>query len=134
MGLSAVGFGALLPVIASLHLRHEPLRSSGAILGTIAGTCVVLAGLGGPPETSPASIVVRVVWWWTIGKMWAETSLLPRAFGWVTMAGAVLFGVVGAFIVLGGCVNASPDLALRLLFSGWLVLLAVFLWPRRPVA
>jgi hypothetical protein len=94
----------------------------------------VLAGLGGAPETNPASIVVRVVWWWTIGKMWAETGVLPRPFGWTTMLGAILFAVVGAFITLGGRVNTSPDLALRLLFSGWLVLLAVFLWPRRPLA
>jgi hypothetical protein len=94
----------------------------------------VLVGLAGPPETNPASIVVRVVWWWTIGKMWAETGVLPRAFGWITMVGALLFAVVGALTVVGGRVNASPDLALRLLFSGWLVLLAVFLWPRRPLA
>ena len=35
--LGAVGYGLLLPVIASLHVRHEPLRRSGAVLGTIAG-------------------------------------------------------------------------------------------------
>jgi hypothetical protein len=26
------------------------------------------------------------MWWWTIGKMWAETGVLPRAFGVVTAA------------------------------------------------
>ena len=132
--LSAVGFGVLLPVIASLHIRHEPLRRSGALLGTIAGTCVVLAGLGGAPETNPASIVARVVWWWTIGKMWSETNLLPRIFGWVTMVGAVLFAAVGASTALGGRVDLSPDVALRLVFAGWLVILSVLLWPRRPLA
>jgi hypothetical protein len=95
---------------------------------------VVLVGIAGPPETTPASIIVRVVWWWTIGKIWAETGVLPRAFGWTTMLGAILFGVVGGFSTLGGRVSESPDLALRLLFSAWLVLLALFLWPRRPIA
>ena len=132
--LSAIGFGVLLPVIASLHLRHEPLRRSGAVLGTIAGTCVVLVGLAGAPETNPASIVVRAVWWWTIGKMWAETNVLPRAFGWITMIGALLFALVGGITALGSRVDTSPDLALRLLFSTWLVVLAALLWPRRPVA
>ena len=104
------------------------------MLGTIAGTCVVLVGLVGTPETNPASIVVRSVWWWTIGKMWAETNVLPRAFGWITMIGAILVAVVGGITALGSGVDTSPDLALRLLFSAWLVVLAALMWPRRPVA
>jgi len=132
--VNAVGFGLILPVLASLHVLHLPVRQSGAVLGTIAGTCVVIAGLGGAPETLPAVLVARAVWWWTIGKMWAETGVLPRPFGWVTMLLAILFPAVAGIAAFEGRSDASPDLALRLLFAAWLVILAAFLWPRRPVA
>src|SRR5207245_1200656 len=78
--LGAIGYGLLLPLIASLHVRHEPLRRSGAVLGTIAGASVVTLGLGAAANTDliPAALFVRGVWWWTIGKTWAETGVLPR--------------------------------------------------------
>ena len=132
--LNALGFALILPVLASLHVRHVLVRQSGAVLGTIAGTCVVLLGLGGAQETLPALLMVRAVWWWTIGKMWAETNVLTRAFGWATMLLAILFPAVAGIAALEGRSDASPDLALRLLFAAWLVILAAFLWPRRPVA
>ena len=132
--LNALGFGLILPVLASLHVRHVLVRQSGAVLGTIAGTCVVLLGLGGAQETFPALLVARAVWWWTIGKMWAETNVLTRAFGWVTMLLAILFPAVAGIAAFEGRSDASPDLALRLLFAAWLVILAAFLWQRRPVA
>ena len=132
--VNAVGFGLILPVLASLHVLHLPVRQSGAVLGTIAGTCVVIAGLGAAPETLPAVLVARAVWWWTIGKMWAETGVLPRVFGWITMLLAILFPAVVAIAALGGRTDFSADLPLRLVFAVWLVILAVLLWPRRPVA
>jgi hypothetical protein len=110
------------------------VRQSGAVLGTIAGTCVVLLGLGGAQETFPALLAARAVWWWTIGKMWAETNVLPRAFGWMTMTLAILFPAVAALTTLGGRSDAAADLALRLVFAAWLIILAALLWPRRPVA
>jgi len=131
--LTAIGFGLILPVLASLHVRHLLVRQSGAILGTIAGTCLVVIGLSGAPETSPALLVVRTVWWWTIGKMWAETKVMPRLFGWITALLAILFPLAAGLAALGGRSDALPDLALRLVFSAWLVLLAAFLWPRRPI-
>ena len=131
---NALGFGLILPVLASLHVRHLLVRQSGAVLGTIAGTCVVLLGLGGAQETFPALLMARAVWWWTIGKMWAETNVLPRAFGWITMALAILFPAVAALTTLGSRSDASADLALRLVFASWLVILGSLLWPRRPVA
>ena len=131
--LNALGFGLILPVIASLHVRNVLVRQSGAMLGTIAGTCLVVIGLSGAPETSPALLVVRTVWWWTIGKMWAETNVMPRAFGWVTMLVAVAFPLAAGLAALVGRSDALPDLALRLVFSVWLVVLAAFLWPRRPI-
>jgi hypothetical protein len=132
--LNALGFGLILPVLASLHVRHALVRQSGAILGTIAGTCVVVLGLSGAPETSPALLIVRTVWWWTIGKMWAETNVMPRGFGWVTAFLAVAFPAAVGIAAIAGRSDPLPDLALRLVFSAWLVVLAAFLWPRRAVA
>ena len=120
----------LLPVIASLHVRHEPLRRSGAVLGTIAGASVVTLGLGAAASASliPAALFVRGVWWWTIGKMWAETTVLPRAFGWVTMLLAILcFVLVGAYAA-AGLPMSPPDLPLRFLLALWLLVLAGLLW------
>src|SRR5207302_4443970 len=117
--LGAVGYGLLLPVVASLHVRHEPLRRSGAVLGTIAGARVVTLGLGAAANTDliPAALFVRGVWWWTIGKTWAETGVLPRAVGWITMLLAVLcVGLVGLYAATG-LPMAPPDLPLRMILG-----------------
>jgi len=125
---NALGFGLILPVLASLHVRHLLVRQSGAVLGTIAGTCVVLLGLGGAQETFPALLMARAVWWWTIGKMWAETNVLPRAFGWITMALAVLcFALVIAYAI-AGLPMSPPDLPLRIVLGAWLVALGAIVW------
>jgi surface polysaccharide O-acyltransferase-like enzyme len=128
--LSAIAYGLLLPVIASLHVRHEPLRKSGAVLGTIAGASVVTLGLGAAASIDliPAALFVRGIWWWTIGKMWAETGVLPRVFGWITAALAIAcFALVAAYAVTG-IPMAPPDLPLRLILGLWLIVLAAFLW------
>ncbi len=128
--LGALGYGLLLPVIASLHVRHEQVRRSGALLGTVAGATVVTLGLGAAANAAliPAALFVRGVWWWTIGKMWAETGVLPRALGWVTMLLAVVcFALVGVY-AFTGIPMSPPDLPLRLILGVWLVVLAVFFW------
>ena len=85
--LVAVAYGFLLPGIAVLHVRHAAARQSGAILGTIAGAAVATVGLAGSAniDVRPASLFVLGMWWWTIGKLWAETGVMPRTFGTVTM-------------------------------------------------
>jgi hypothetical protein len=128
--LGAVGYGLLLPVIASLHVRHAPLRGSGAVLGTIAGASVVTLGLGAAANTDliPAALFVRGVWWWTIGKMWAETGALPRTFGWITAALAIAcFALVAAYAVTG-IPMSPPDLPLRLILGIWLIVLGGLFW------
>jgi len=128
--LGAVGYGLLLPVIASLHVRHEPLRRSGAVLGTIAGASVVTLGLGAAANIDliPAALFVRGVWWWTIGKMWAETGVLPRVFGWITAALAIAcFALVAAYAVTG-IPMSPPDLPLRMILGLWLIVLAALFW------
>ena len=125
--LSAVSYGLLLPVLASLHVRHLAVRQSGAVLGTIAGTAVVTLGLGATAsfDLIPAALFVRAIWWWTIGKMWVETAVLPRLLGAVTMGLAVAcFALVG-YYALTGIPMAPPDLLLRVALAAWLLVLAI---------
>jgi hypothetical protein len=100
--LIAVGFGLMLPAIAVLHSLHRTVRSSGAVLGTIAGTATVAIGLAASValDLRPAALVVLGVWWWTIGKMWVETGVMPRVLGLATAALAVLAIVGAALLVL----------------------------------
>ena len=81
--LTSVAYGLMLPVIAVLHVRHVALRESGAMLGTVAGTSVALVGIAASaaPELAVAALFVRAIWWWTIGKIWWETGVLPRWLG-----------------------------------------------------
>ena len=89
--LSALAYGLLLPVLATLHVRHLAVRQSGAVLGTIAGTAVVTIGIGASAsfDLIPAALFVRAIWWWTVGKIWVETAVLPRVLGAVTMGLAI---------------------------------------------
>ncbi|MGH2472192.1 MAG: hypothetical protein ACRDG6_07295 [Candidatus Limnocylindria bacterium] len=129
--LSAVGYGLILPAIASLHVRHVLIRQSGAVLGTITGVGVVIFGYAAAAVLAftPAVLFVAGMWWWTIGKMWAQRGVMPRAFGWLTMALAVAcFALFGAFASTGGALMAVPDLPLRLILGAWLIVLAGFFW------
>jgi hypothetical protein len=138
--LIAFAYGLMLPAIAVLHVRHRLVRHSGAILGTIAAVGVVTVGLGGAVniDLRPAALVMVGVWWWTVGKLWAETALMPRAFGLLTAAlGAVAFpaafleaGRLGMEIKLG-----APEIAVWPVAGAalglWLVALAATLM--RPI-
>ncbi|HEU5287011.1 MAG TPA: hypothetical protein VFV20_01280 [Candidatus Limnocylindria bacterium] len=128
--LLAVGYGLLLPVIAILHVRHQRWRESGAILGTIGGASVVVLGIVAavaPVATIPA-LFVRGVWWWTIGKMWWETALLPRPLGAATMAlalGAFALAAAAAPLALEPAGIASAD---RAVLGAWAIALSVAVW------
>lgn len=129
--LSAVAFGLMLPAIASLHVRHALVRQSGAILGTITGVSVVMLGsvAAGATGVVPSAFFVTGMWWWTIGKMWAETGVLPRAFGWLTMALAIVcFVLVGVYAMSGGVMVAVLDLPSRMVLGFWLIVLAGLFW------
>jgi hypothetical protein len=146
--LVAVAYGFLLPAIAVLHVRHAAVRQSGAILGTIAGAAVATVGLAGSAnvDVRPASLFVLGIWWWTIGKMWAQTGVLPRTFGRMTAAlGLLAFGFVPlqAFsTTLGSIMPASLADALaqpyfsaaHLVIGAWLLALAVTFARERGVA
>jgi hypothetical protein len=127
--LSAVGYGLMLPAIASLHIRHLLVRQSGAVLGTITGLGVTIFGYAAAAIIAfiPAVLFVTGMWWWTIGKMWAETRVMPRLFGWLTMALAIAsFGLLAAFVYTGGAVVV--EVPFRLMLGGWLIVLAGFFW------
>ncbi len=84
--LIALAYGFILPAVAVLHVRHAAVRQSGAILATIAGAAVTTVGLSGSAnvDVRPAALFVLGMWWWTIGKMWVQTGVMPRPFGRIT--------------------------------------------------
>jgi hypothetical protein len=123
----------MLPVIAVLHVRQLAVRQSGAMLGTISGTAVALLGISASaaPELAVAALFVRAIWWWTIGKMWWETGVLPRWLGAITLGLAV-----GAFALIVALAPLGVDMAiawlpLRALLGLWLLALSYALWRSR---
>jgi hypothetical protein len=83
-------------------------------------------------------VFVVGVWWWTIGKMWLETAVLPRMFGLITLALAVacFIGVLGFALVGTALDQAIPHEIAKLLtqqvvaivLGPWLIVLAPLLW------
>ncbi|MBI3521487.1 MAG: hypothetical protein HY071_00130 [Chloroflexi bacterium] len=123
--LVAVGYGFLLPPIAIIHVRNTAVRQSGAILGTIAGAATATVGISASvnANAAPASLFAMGVWWWTIGKMSAQTGVLPRAFGYATAAaGAAAFALAALAPFQPGVAGADHTL-----LGLWLLALAVVL-------
>jgi len=131
--LTSIAYGLMLPVIAVLHVRHLVVRQSGAMLGTIAGTSVVVVGIAASaaPDLAVAALFVRAIWWWTVGKMWWETGVLPRWLGAITLALAV--GSFALVLALGplGIDMAVAWLPLGALLGLWLLALSNALWRSR---
>jgi hypothetical protein len=129
----ALGYGLLLPVLAVLHVRHAAVRQSGAILGTSAGTAAITVGLvaSANMELVVAALLVRGIWWWTIGKMWAETAAVPRWLGLPTMILGVL--AIAAAVASAPLAMNAPTLwsAERLILGIWSLALALALWRTR---
>ena len=129
----AIGYGLLLPVIAVLHVRQVLVRQSGAVLATAAGTATVAVGIAasGNPELVVAGLFVCGIWWWTIGKMWAETGVLPRALGVATMTlGALTIAAAVATAPLA--MDTGPIwIAERALLGLWTLALSLALWRMR---
>lgn len=131
--LVAVGYGLLLPVIAILHERHAPMRQSGTVLATAAGTATVTVGIAasGNPDIVVVALFVRAMWWWTIGKMWAETGVLPRLLGAATMVlGALTFAAAVASTALMMETDTIWVME-RALLGLWTIALSLALWRTR---
>ena len=125
----------MLPVVAVLHVRHAVVRDSGTILGSLAGVAVITVGIAASaaPELAVAALFVRAIWWWTIGKMWWETDIMPRWLGAVTLGLAVgEFALVLALGPLGADMSIAW-LPLRVLLGIWLLALSYTLWRSRSV-
>jgi len=128
-----VGYALLLPAIAILQVRHQPVRRSGALLATLAGAATVAVGLAASANIQliVAALFVRGVWWWTIGKMWRDTAVMPKTLGLLTMALAVL--------AFGAAVASAPmDMQAetlwaseRIILGVWTLALAYALWSTR---
>jgi hypothetical protein len=131
--LVALGYGLLLPALAVLHVRHQAVRQSGAVLGTSAGTAAVAIGLAASASADlvAAALLVRGIWWWTIGKMWTETAVVPRWLGYPTMLFAALAIVLA---VASAPLNLDPYglwMAERLILGVWTLALGYALWRTR---
>jgi hypothetical protein len=109
------------------------LRASGAVLGTAAGTASITVGIAASAnfDLVVAALFVRGIWWWTVGKLWAETSVMPRLFGIATMVLAVL--AFGAAIASAPMAMESGAIwmAERLILGLWTLVLAFGLWRAR---
>lgn len=121
----------MLPAIAVLHVRHAAVRQSGAILGTIAGVAVATVGIfaAANADVRPAALFVLGIFWWTIGKMWAETGVLPRPFGLATAA----LGIA-AFVAVPLEVSTPVFSAAHLAVGAWLLVLAWIFMRSEPAA
>ncbi len=133
VALVAIGYGLLLPMLAVLQVRHRAVRDSGAILGTAAGIATITVGVA---ASSSADLVVPAlfvcgVWWWTIGKIWAETGVLPRTLGLVTMALAAI--AIGAALASAPLAVDAATLwtSERIVLGLWTLALSFVLWRQR---
>ena len=117
------------------------MRISGATLALITGVAASLAGIGGAlnVDAQPAAMFALGLWWWTIGKLWAETGVISRTFGMLT-AGAGAVTLLASFVASGlapltALLPGVPDLALwdasRGVLAAWSIALGILLW-RRP--
>ena len=131
--LVAVGYGLLLPVLAVLQVRHRAVRESGAALGTAAGMATVTVGIAASANSDlvVAALLVRGIWWWTLGKMWNDTGVVARWLGIPTMALALL--ALGAAVASApmGVATATIWMSERLLLGLWTLALSYALWTSR---
>jgi hypothetical protein len=130
----AVAYGFLLPGIAVLHVRHAAVRQSGAILGTTAGAAVAVVGLVSfaNVDVRPVLLFVLGMWWWTIGKMWAQTGALPTVLGRFTAALGLLAFAVALLEAFSTALTLPDPAPAHLVIGVWLIALAtVFARERR---
>ena len=109
------------------------MRQSGAILGTAAGMATITVGIAASANAGlvvPA-LFVRGIWWWTIGKIWAESGVLPRLLGTATMVLAVI--AIGAAVASAPMTMDAATLWLseRVILGLWTLAVAFALWRSR---
>lgn len=109
------------------------MRESGTVLGTGAGVATVSVGMVASANAQLAVPMLFVcgVWWWTIGKMWTETGMLPRTLGLATMGLAVVALGTAFASVLMTFDTATLGISERLVLGLWSLTLAFALWRSR---
>jgi len=118
------------------------VRISGATLALLTGTAAAITGIAGAlnVDAQPAAMFALGLWWWTIGKLWAETGVVQRTFGMVTAGGAALV-LLASFLASGlapltALIPGVPDLALwdasRAALAVWAIALGIGLWRPPP--
>ncbi len=120
-------------MLAVLQVRHATVRQSGAILGTAAGMATITVGIAASSNADlvvPA-LFVRGIWWWTIGKLWSETGVMPRSLGIATMVLAAI--AIGAALASAPMTMDAATLWLseRVILGLWSIAVAFALWRRR---
>ncbi len=91
------------------------------MLATLAGTATALSELFG---TGWQTLFFQGMWWWTAGKMAAETATLPSRFALLTAAFGLLTLVAALFAAIGSF--ATPLLGQAALVAWLLGLAAIF--------
>jgi hypothetical protein len=112
-----------------LHVRHARSRAAGAILATAAGTTAVAVGVAASAtdDLALAGALVLGMWWWTIGKMWVETRVMPRLFGLTTMVLAVVALAAAVVVAATGYAPSATWTSERLALGAWTLGLAAAL-------
>jgi len=114
-------------------MRNSTVRQSGAILGTAAGMATITVGIAASANASLVvpTLFLRGVWWWTVGKIWAESGVFSRLLGIVTMALAVI--AIGAAVASAPMTMDAATLWLseRVVLGLWTLALAFALWRSR---
>jgi hypothetical protein len=76
---------------------------------------------------------MRGIWWWTAGKMWVETGVMPRWLGLPTMLLAAL--AIGIAVVSAplGVDTRTQWMSERIIVGLWTLALSVAVWQTRPI-
>ncbi len=130
-----MAYGLILPLVAELHIRSVD-RYSGAILATTAATATITISIvaSASSDLVVAAMFVRGIWWWTAGKMWVETGVLPRWLGYPTMALAVLALGLAILSAPVGIDIATQWMLERIVVGFWTLALSFAVWQTRPIA
>ncbi len=123
--LAVLGFGLLLPPIATLHARLSATNAHAAILASLAAAATSISGAAALllNDLEPEALLFLGTWWWVFGKFEAQRGAW-RPFGTLTMALAVLAYAALLADLFG--VRLAWQGA-RLALAAWLVALAYLL-------
>jgi hypothetical protein len=103
------------------------------VLATSAGTATIAIGLAASANLDlvQAALVVCGIWWWTIGKTWAETGVVARWLGLPTMLLAALTLTAAVASAPVNLQNETLWTVERIVFGAWSLCVSFALWRTR---